>query len=183
MPSISKIFPFLAQKVLNPSNFLPKPFPNRPKTFRKRPKIHPRAFWGPSWTNAFTRYDFESPKKRQNAPKSDHKAAQSVPNPSQIEPNTFQNQIFGRFFAFFFDRKFTSILYQFFRDFYMFFKEPTLKIHAPTQCFVDFSVKSQLWKKERKVIEKSSPNSSKTLPKFFQNREKSKKSLKNAMMI
>ena len=97
-----------------PPQTVPKPCQSDPKSIQK-------ASWGPSWTNAFTRYDFESPKKRQNTPKSDHKAAQSVPNPSQIEPNTFQNQIFGRFFAHFLNRKFTSILYRFFRDFYMFF--------------------------------------------------------------
>ena len=60
-------------------------------------------------------------------------------------------------------------------DFCCLLQEPNLKIHAPTQCFVDFSVKSQLWKKVRQIIEKSSPNPSKTLSKSFQNREKSKK--------
>ena len=116
----------------NPSQTVPKPFQSDPKSIQK-------ASWGPSWTNAFTRYDFESPKKRQNAPKSDHKAAQSVPNPSQIEPNTFQNQIFGRFFAYFF---LIVNLHRFFINFFVtftcFFKSRPLKFMRPRSVLLTF---------------------------------------------
>ena len=109
--SLLKRLQILPNSSPNPSQTVPKPFESDPKSIQK-------ASWGPSWTNAFTRYDFESQKKHQNAPKSDHKAAQSVPNPSQIEPNTFQNQIFGHFFAYFF---WIEILHRFFINFFVTF--------------------------------------------------------------
>ena len=153
MPSISKICPFLAHKAPNPSKFLPKPLPNRPKTFPKRPKIHPKGLLGPILDQCFYKIWFWKSKK---ASKCAQKWPQGCPERPKPFPNWAQHLPKSDFWAllcvFLFDRKFTSILYQFFRDFYILFKEATLKIHAPTQRFVDFTVNSQLWKKVLQII-------------------------------
>ena len=49
---------------------------------------------------------------------------------------------------------------------------PTLKIHAPTQCFVDFYTKSRLKPKVRKIEQKSCQNRGKIEEKSTPNRKK-----------
>ena len=57
----------------------------------------------------------------------------------------------------------------------LFFKEPTFKIHAPTQCFVDFHMFGHVFEKISKIVEKSSRNPSQIQEKSKKNQEKSRK--------
>ena len=97
----------------------------------------------------------------QNAPESGPKTAQSVPNPSQTEPQDFPKSDFPSLFGFIcFWSQICMFSLQFCGRMCLFFKEPTFKIHAPTQCFVDFHTSGLVWKKyiknRRKILPKPS---------------------------
>ena len=79
MLSISKICPFLVQRAPNPTKFLQKPFPNRPQTLPKRPKIHPKGLLEPILDQCFIKARFPTPKKWP-------KSGQDLPKPSQKRP-------------------------------------------------------------------------------------------------
>ena len=95
MPSISKICPLHVQKV----KILPNSSPNPPRTL---PKSIPVGSWSPSWTNVAKYIDFKRQKNRQKGPKSVQETPQTVPSPSQMEPQTLPNRILKRFFTTYF---------------------------------------------------------------------------------
>ena len=116
----------------NPSQTAPKPFQSDPKSIQK-------ASWRASWTNALTRYNFEHPKYRQNAPKSGHKEAQSVSNSAQIETKTFPNQIFEQFFVgFFLIINLHRFLINVLANFTCFFKSRPSKFMRPRGVLLTF---------------------------------------------
>ena len=82
------------------------------------------------------------------------------------------NRLLGGFFSMLFLNAFR---HQFWVDFFMFFQEPTFKIHAPTQCFVNFYSVSPFLKKSPKITENSPKILSKSLPKPPKIEEKSQK--------
>ena len=95
----------------------------------------------------------------QNAPKSGPKTAQSVPNPSQTEPQDFPKSDYPSHLGVVcFWSQICIFVLQFCGRMCLFFKEPTFKIHAPTQCFVDFHTFGHISKKLSKIVEKSSRN-------------------------
>ena len=73
-----------------------------------------------------------------------------APRPSQIR--------FSSTFWFCFWSQICIFVLQFCRRMCLFFEEPTFKIHAPTQCFVDFHTFGHISKKISKIVEKSSRN-------------------------
>ena len=143
-----------------------------PKPFEMDSKAIQKTSWSPSWTHVFKRYELERPTKSQNATKSDPKTARSVPNPSQMEPQDFPKSDFRILFGFVcFWSQMCIFVLQFCGRICLLFKKPTFKIHAPTQCFVDFHTFGHISKK----ILKSSKNPPETLPKSIKNRGKSRK--------
>ena len=88
------------------------------------------------------------------------------------KPKWKPKSIFGQvFFDVFFDCVLASIL----GGFLHVFQEPTFKIHAPTQCFVDFYSVSPFPKKSPKITENSPKILSKSLPKPPKIEQKSQK--------
>ena len=127
------------------------------------PKAIQKASWSPSWTIVLKRYDLERPTRSQNAPKSGPKTAQSVPNPFQTEPQDFPKSDFPALLGVVcFWSQICIFVLQFCGRICLFFKEPTFKIHAPTQCFVDFHMFGHVFEKNiknrRKILPKPSPN-------------------------
>ena len=123
------------------------------------PKAIQKASWSPSWTHVFKRYELERPTNSQNAPKSGPMTARSVPNPSQMEPQDPPKSDFRALFGFVcLWLQICMFFWQFCGRICLFFKEPTFKIHAPTQCFVDFHTSGLVSKKISKIVEKSSRN-------------------------
>ena len=72
-----------------------KPSQNLPKTLPEPSKIHPKlrkkAFWTPSWPHTGQELNLGEPKNHQKAFQNAQRSAQTVPNPSQIEPKTLPN--------------------------------------------------------------------------------------------
>ena len=100
----NRSIPFCLDKFPNlSSQILPNPFHNLPKPIQNPPKIETKsiqkASWVPSWTHARKKLAFERPKSHPKTAKSVQEMPQSVPNPSQMEPKTFQNLILKRFFS------------------------------------------------------------------------------------
>ena len=147
--------------------------PNSPKTHPS--PLHPlqksiqKASWSPCWANVLKWYDLESPTNNQNAPKSDPKTFQSVPNPSQMEPKTLPNQIFEQFLHLFFSgRKFASFFCSVVAEFVCFCKSRPLKFMRPRSVSLTSIRFSIFWKK----YQKSSENLLETCPKSRKNQKK-----------
>ena len=84
----AKISPQISQ---TPSKTFPNSFPNPPQTFPKPFKREPKSIQKASW------------KSNQNASKSGQKRAQSIQNPSQMNPKTSPKSSFwGNFMPFIF---------------------------------------------------------------------------------
>ena len=179
-PNASRICPQPAKKNVqmlpdfcpNLAQTLPKSSPNPPKTL---PNSTQKAFWSPSWSHAWKKLYFERPKYEQKSPKSGPKRPQTVPTPSQMRPKTLQIRFLAEFLAcylqlynfFDFCSNFSWISYVFVRA--------DLQNSCAHAVFCWLFSKIAILEKMRKIIENSSPNPSKTLPKSFQNRWKFEK--------
>ena len=132
-----------------------------PKPPKMDSKTIQKTSWSPSWTHVLKRYELERPTNSQNAPKSGPMTARSVPNPSQMEPQDPPKSDFRALFGFVcLWLQICMFFWQFCGRICLFFKEPTFKIHAPTQCFVDFHTSGLVSKKNIKNRRKSSRNPS-----------------------
>ena len=128
--------------LLNSSPNPPNPPKILPNSSQNRPKIAPEALLEPILGQCLKKAWFRTPKKRprsgQERPEEAQDRPKTLPNGAQDPPKTDFCEIFGNFFS---SSKFAAIFYRFFIVFLLFFKSSTLKIHAPTQCFVDFYTK------------------------------------------
>ena len=153
------------------SNFSPNP-----------PKIDPRAIqkasWSPSWPIVLKRYDLERPTSSQNAPKSGRKTLQSVPNPSQMEPQDFPKSDFPALFGFVcFWSQICIFVLQLCGRMCLFLKSRPSKFMRPRSVLLT-STRLCIFSKR---YQKSSKNPPETLPKSNKNRGKNKKNLKKTM--
>ena len=101
-----------------PPQTLPKPSQNLSKATQNPSKRPLGAHLGPMLLQDMILKVQKSVKMRPKVTTRLPRASQTLPKLSAT-PSKFR--FLGAFLRIFFDRKFTSILYQFFRDFYMFF--------------------------------------------------------------
>ena len=106
-----------------------KPPQRRPKSFQNLPNSTPNRFKRPlgshvgpmllkSWISNTRKNDQEAPKRGPRPPRGGQETPQSVPNPSQMEPETLPNPIFKRYSTLY---SLIPILNRFFVDFSLFF--------------------------------------------------------------
>ena len=143
----------------------------------KPPKIDSKAIqkasWSPSWTHVFKRYELERPTNSQNAPKSGPKTAQSVPNPSQMEPQDFPKSDFRVLLGLFVSgRKFAFLFCSFVAECVCFLKSRPLKFMRPRSVLLTSTRFGMFRKKISKIIEKPSRNLAQIEEKSKKNRRK-----------
>ena len=172
----SKCFQNLAtswKKTSKSSQISPQTFP---KSFQDPLKLDPKGLLEPILEPCLKKAVFWTSRVRAKVAQERPKVAPDRPNPL---PNQAQDppksDFWVNFWLVFCNSIISLVCSWFFREFYCFFKVPTLKIHAPTQCFVDFYTKSRLKPKVRKIKQKSSQNRGKIREKSRKNQSKSEK--------
>ena len=152
MPSISKICALLCPK--NPKSFqipsqtLPKPSPNLPKATQNPSKRPLGAHLEPMLSKNVI---WNAQKTVKMRPKVGNRRPRASQTPPKLSPRLSKIRFSSNFFVCFFLIVNLHRFLQFCGKFCTFFKEPTFKIHAPTQCFVDLHSVLLFSKKTSKI--------------------------------